>query len=111
MPYGQREFFRPERHYSRQNISRGDRMFVRVTHQGSTVLETFLDNVDSYTELIGEIRSRMHGRSGLAKLWIRNHSQGWSQEKPLMFYPPKRNPSAIPPKRPVSRMAAPWETH
>lgn len=81
---------------------------------GRTILEMFTERVDGYTELIGEVRSKLHGFCGLTKVWMRNHSQGWADEKPVMFYAPQRNPSVIAARRQAKtrqRMLAPWETH
>lgn len=107
----QRELFRPENSIYRHTISYGDRIFVRVTIRGRVLLEMYTDRVDGLSELIGEVRSRMHGAAGLAKLWIRNHSLGWSIERPIMFYAPSRKPSAHKPEKAKQLMLSPWETH
>lgn len=96
----------------RHDIAYGDRMFIRVSMRGSAILETYMDRINGYSELIGAVREQMHGASGLAKVWIRNHTRGWSIEKPLMFYAPTRNPSAVRSAcRDDHRMLSPWETH
>lgn len=106
-----RELFRPET-ASRRTISYGDRVFVRVTSRGSVLLEMYTDRVEGLTELIGEVRSRLHGVNGLAKLWIRNHNRGWSTERPIMFYAPTRTPSVCKRQQQAQQtMLAPWETH
>ena len=38
------------------------------------------------TDLIGEVRALTLKLRGLAKLYIRNMTQGWSMERPLMLY-------------------------
>lgn len=96
---------------SRQ-IKYGDRIFVRVSMRGRAMLETYIDRIEGYSELVGAIRNKLHGAGGLAHLWIRNQSRGWSIEKPLMFYTPSRNPSVVAaPQASCKKMLSPWETH
>ena len=105
----------------RNKIEFGDRIFARLTMGGKTVFEFMINRVADMTELLGELRHMTTGLRGLAKLYIRNQSRGWSQERPLMLYSanevPRRNSifstvsvaSAV-----VSnprRMAFPWEIH
>ncbi len=101
-------------------MRKGDRIYVCVMQYGRRLLEFSVNNVDSYTALMGEIRYAGRGLEGLMKVFIRNHTRGWSEERPLKFY------SEMPaPRRRVSRgavgqvrlpaegkrMLAPWETH
>ena len=109
------------RRYPRQYIRKGDRIYVRVMQDRRSVLEFSVDSVADYTALIGEIRYAGRNLEGLARVFVRNHSRGWSEERPMMFYQglaaPRRNvarnrlpvPSVAPTNRP--RMINPWETH
>ncbi|MDE6339200.1 MAG: hypothetical protein K2K97_05365 [Muribaculaceae bacterium] len=81
-----REALRPVGHADKQ-ISYGDRLFARLVMHGRTVLEFMMNSINDLTELWGELRRKCRGISGLAKLYLRNASRGWSMERPLMIYP------------------------
>lgn len=76
----------------RHEIRFGDRIYVRVIQEGRTRLELSIDNASGMTDLIGEIRYSARRLEGLAKLFIRNHSRGWSEERPIKFYPDGATP-------------------
>lgn len=110
----------------RKKIEYGDRIFARLTMKGRTVVEFMINQVADMTQLIGELRHLTYGVYGLASLYIRNQTKGWSEERPLMLYSPERpsNPlftpsghvAATPSYSPFSvspapHMAFPWETH
>ena len=106
----------------RNKIEFGDRIFARLTMGGKTVFEFMINRVADMTELLGELRHMTAGLRGLAKLYIRNQSRGWSQERPLMLYSanevPRRNSlfstaTVAPVMASASsrRMAFPWEVH
>lgn len=107
--------------YGRKNeISYGDRIFVRLTLAGKSVAEFTINKVRDMTELIGELRKYTRGLRGLARLAIHNMSRGWSTERPLMLYtsPAGRTPGASLQASVVQaataqprRMLFPWETH
>lgn len=78
--------------YRSRDIRRGDRVYVRVTLERKGVLEMTYLTVESMTDLVGELRYAMRGREGLATVYIRNHSRGWSMERPMRFYPDGRGP-------------------
>lgn len=92
----------------------GDRIFVRLVMGRRTVAEFELSNVNDYTELLGELRYRTQGLDGLAQLYVRNMTRGWSQERPMRLYADMRRPMRRT-QRPVAtqtrRMLCPWETH
>lgn len=106
--------------YPSQYIRKGDRIYVRIMQNRMKVLEFSVDNVADYTSLLGEIRYAGNHLSGLASVFIRNHSRGWSEERPMMFYQgmpaPRRGMARSRNSRRVlqparSGMLAPWETH
>lgn len=72
---------------STRPISFGDKLFARLMIGGRTVVEFMISSVNDLTELLGELRRRSRGVKGLAKLYLRNMSRGWSCERPLMLYP------------------------
>lgn len=71
-------------------ISYGDKLFARIVMHGRTIVELMVNSVNDLTELWGELRRQARGACGLAKLYLRNMSQGWSIERPLMLYPDRR---------------------
>ena len=102
-------------------MRRGDHIYVCVMQYGRRVLEFSVNNVDCYTALLGEIRHAGRDLDGLMRVFIRNHTRGWSEERPLKFYAGMPAPRGRRERngvsgtvRPVSaarRMLAPWETH
>ncbi|MBD5355626.1 MAG: hypothetical protein HDR88_01270 [Bacteroides sp.] len=69
----------------RNKIEFGDTIFARLTMGGRTVVEFMINRVADMTELLGELRDVTRGLRGLATLYIRNKSRGWSQQRPLML--------------------------
>lgn len=102
-------------------MRQGDHIYICVMQNGRRLLEFSVNNVDSYTALMGEIRHAGRELSGLTNVFIRNHTRGWSEERPLKFYaglPAPRGrqrrrmlPEAVRPVASPRRMFAPWETH
>jgi hypothetical protein len=45
-----------------------------------------ISRVSDFSELLGELRRQTRGCRGLARLYVRNVSRGWSMERPLMLY-------------------------
>ena len=115
---------------SHNPIRYGDKIFARIVMRGRTIVEFVLNQVCDMTELLGELRKKVKGVQGLAKIYLRNYSRGWSLDTPLMLYVPQsssslRNCSNVtsPPFPSAnsysaassglssSRMLFPWETH
>lgn len=65
----------------------GDRIYTRVMLQGRQVAEFVFDCINGMSELICALRYRTRQFRGLAQIYIRNVSSGWSMEQPLMLYP------------------------
>lgn len=118
-----RRFDRPAA--TSRTVRYGDRLFARIVLHGKTVAEFVNSQVNDLTELLSELRRLTRGLRGLAQLYIRNFSRGWSFERPMMLYAaggagPERRPVATEryggasyyrePRR-EERMPFPWETH
>lgn len=71
-------------------VSFGDKMFARLVLHGKTILEFVISTVNNLTELYCLLHSKCRGLRGLAKLYLRNMSRGWSEERPLMLYAEER---------------------
>lgn len=106
----------------RNKIEFGDKIFARLTMGGKTVFEFMVSRVADMTELLGEIRHMTAGMRGLASLYIRNQSRGWSRERPLMLYSAEEVPrrrgvfssgchAPAVAGQPARRMFFPWEVH
>lgn len=80
---------RGELEVMRNKIEKGDRIFARLTSGGKTVAEFMTNQASGMSDIIGELRHVTYGRRGLCKLYVRNHSKGWSQERPMMLYSPE----------------------
>lgn len=70
-----------------RKISYGDKMFARLVMHGRTIAEFMVSSVSNLSELWGILRRKCRGMRGLAKLYLRNASRGWSMERPMMLYP------------------------
>ena len=69
----------------------GDRIFARLTMGRRTVVEFMVNRVGDMGELVGELRRIVAGVRGLATLYVRNQSRGWSEERPVMLYGLRRS--------------------
>ncbi len=104
-------------------IRKGDRIFARLTMGARTVIEFMIDQVESMTDLLIEVHRATAGVRGLCKLYVRNQSRGWAQERPVMLYGTRSmaaskatinmsTVNAVPsPFSYYSHMQFPWETH
>ncbi len=100
-------------------ICYGDRLFARLVMHGRTIVEFMVNSVNDLSELWGELRRQCRGIRGLARLYLRNASRGWSMEKPLMLYPDRYNQKTgmtsrcevIPAvfRKEVRQLSFPWE--
>lgn len=72
-------------------IEIGDKLFARLVLKGQVITEFVVTTVRDLSELFCMVHRRCRGLRGLAMLYLRNMSRGWSEERPLMLYPePKR---------------------
>ena len=66
----------------------GDKVFARIIVNGSSVIEFIADRIQDMSQLLSLVRNRTRCKcSGLAKLYVRNMSRGWSVERPIYIYP------------------------
>lgn len=68
-------------------LAYGDRIFARILINGKDIMEFVLDKVSDMSQIIGTLRHHARKYRGLAKIYIRNITRGWSMERPLMLYP------------------------
>lgn len=86
----------------KRKFNPGDRIYTRVILQGQQVAEYVFDCINGMSELICALRYRTRELCGLAKIYVRNLSSGWSLEQPLMLYPgrhahsPRTTPETTP---------------
>lgn len=68
-----------------KKITLGDRIFARVTKNGSTILDIMTEQVSTIGELIMLLKSRLTDIQGLVMIHIRNYHEGWGEEKALLL--------------------------
>ena len=103
----------------KNRIEYGDHIYVRVSLNGQTIAEFSSDRFASRSQVVAEIRYITRIYSGLAQVYVRNHSRGWSNCSPLRLYGPsgperygKRNAAFRSGHAGTQRqMLFPWETH
>jgi hypothetical protein len=71
---------------TKQTISYGDCVYIKLTQYGVTIAELKLNKVSCITEIINELKVYTHKYRGIASLYIRNISCGWYTIKPIMLY-------------------------
>ena len=69
-----------------QSMRIGDRVYARLTMCGNTIAEITGDRFAGVTDVITFLRHKASRVRGLTSLYVRNQSQGWSVERPLMLY-------------------------
>lgn len=72
-----------------RNMAYGDRVFVRLTgfqQFNRTIAEFTLTDVRDMCDVYGAIRKKTRGLDGLAQLYVRNVSKGWSIQQPFKLY-------------------------
>lgn len=70
-------------------IKLGDKIFVRIVngrYSANTIAEFSLSDVNDMCEIYGRIRHYTRGHQGLARLYVRNVTRGWSVQQPYMLY-------------------------
>lgn len=80
-----------------RSISYGDRIHVQLVRiqAGRRVIADFvLTNVKDLSEVYGELRYHTRGVAGLATLYVRNITRGWSFSRPFMLYAESARPAA-----------------
>lgn len=64
----------------------GDKVYAMLCINGRKVAEFVMDTLADMTQLIGELRQSACRYGGLAQLYVRNMTRGWSMRRPLMLY-------------------------
>ena len=90
-------------------MSYGDRITVRVTVADQCVMQYETRKAADMTDLIGDLRVRTKGMRGLAVVYVRNHDHGWTRERRIMLYPPRKHAPAQPREAVQVPMFFPWE--
>lgn len=75
-----------QRKLSARKMFIGDRIQARLILNGRVVADFITDRIADMTELLNAIRFRTRELRGLARLYVRNLTQGWAEERPLMLY-------------------------
>lgn len=98
-----------------ETINYGDKIYARLSIGGRDVVEFMVEWIGNMSELLAELRQQARLYHGLAQLYVRNFTQGWSRKQPLMLYTPARSEARraqdvriVASQR---QMLFPWETH
>lgn len=75
-----------QRRLQNRIFSLGDRIQARLILNGRVVADFISDRIADMTELLNAVRFRTRELRGLARLYIRNITRGWSEDRPLMLY-------------------------
>lgn len=90
-----------------RRITLSDRVYVKLVLNGLTIFEAVRDDIADFTSLLLMLRTAARRYKGLAKMVVRNISQGWAVQRPFMLVP------AEDVKEPISpgHYPMPWQTH
>lgn len=86
-------------------LKSGDQIFVRLVsarYASHVLAEITLNDVNDMSEIYRRLRNHTVGKSGLAQLYLRNITRGWSMQQPFMIYErPIRIPTSV--TRPIQQ--------
>lgn len=94
---------RPRTH----RFSVSDRIYVRLILNGHTLFEGVRTGIADLTSLLMMVRVEARRYKGLARMVVRNISQGWAVQRPLMLVPSKDVEEPVTP----AHYTMPWQTH
>ncbi len=63
------------------HIEESDRVYVRLCVNGEKIIDLFIEGARNVSEVIREVLARAGKGLGLTKLYIRNITRGWSNER------------------------------
>lgn len=63
-----------------KTIRTNDVLYARVTVMGRQLFNIRLSDMDSLTQVVNWVKVQLSGFTGLAKISLRNASQGWSAD-------------------------------
>ncbi len=64
----------------------GDKVYALLCINGQKVVEFTLNTLSDISQIIGQMRQAAYRYGGLAHLYVRNITRGWSLNRPLMLY-------------------------
>jgi len=67
-------------------VSHKDRVYVTLSIRGQKIAELNLTGMSSLSDIIAQLRYVAARYRGLAQMYIRNVTSGWSMKRPLMLY-------------------------
>lgn len=70
----------------KRQLAYGDKIYARLIVNGNNAAEISMDTFSDFSQVIGEIRRIAYKYGGLALLYVRNMTRGWSVKQPLMLY-------------------------
>lgn len=67
------------------SLAFGDRIFARIILRGKTIVELMVSTVKDMKDVYALLREKCKGVKGVARLYVRNMSRGWSDERALII--------------------------
>ena len=68
-----------------KSINYGDTVYARLTVYGETIAEIRKNDASTVEEVIARLRAAATQYTGLTKIYIRNMTQGWAVQFPLLL--------------------------
>ena len=71
--------------YKKNTFAQGDRIYATLTLQGNKIAEIQNNNITGIDDVIRRLKKLANQYSGISKIYIRNMTQGWATQVPLML--------------------------
>lgn len=66
-------------------INASDILYATIVRQGATLLSLRMSGLTSLSQILAQIRRHLTDAAGLVTLRLRNGSQGWMHQQPLLL--------------------------
>lgn len=73
-------------------INSSDILFATLIQRGKTILSVRLSGMTTFSDIIRYLSRTLNGTFGIMTMTLRNGTQGWSQQRNIMF----RRPDPVP---------------
>lgn len=68
-----------------RKISPNDYLFISISKNGNKLVDIYQNNFESVAGIIKTVSRNISNCTGMTMLCVRNQSQGWSFDMPLVF--------------------------
>ncbi len=73
-------------------INSSDIIYATLSQHGRQLASFRFSGLTSFADIVRQLRRTMSGSLGLVNLRLRNSSQGWSHDRPLIIAPSPAEP-------------------